>query len=58
MLKKKSNLTKREKEIRSYILDEHAQIVYCTEKLNTIYAYGREDEVREILGHVLDILGG
>ena len=56
--KKKSKLTKREKEIRSYLLNEHAQIVYCTEKLNTIYAYGREDEVREILGHVLDILGG
>ena len=25
---------------------------------DTIYAYGREDEAREILGYVLDILGG
>ena len=54
----KPKLTKREKEIRSYLLNEHAQIVYCTEKLNTIYAYGREKEAREILGKILDILGG
>ena len=25
---------------------------------DTIYAYGREDEAKEILGKVLDILGG
>lgn len=58
MFWKRPKLTTRERAIRSYLLNEHAQIVYCTEKLNTIYVYGREDEVREILGHVLDILGG
>ena len=58
MFWKRSKLSKREKEIRSYILEEHARTVYCTEKLNTMYVYGREDEAREILGHVLDILGG
>ena len=58
MLKKKSNLTKREEEIRSYLLEEHARTVYCTEKFTTTYAYGREKEAREILGKILDILGG
>ena len=28
--KRKSNLTKREEEIRTYILEEYAQTVYCT----------------------------
>lgn len=58
MLKKKSNLTKREEEIRSYLLNEHAQIVSYTEKHPEPYAYVMESEVREILGSVLDILGG
>lgn len=58
MLKKKSNLTKREKEIRSYILDEYTQIMSYTEKHPEPYAYAMESEVREILGKVLDILGG
>ena len=54
----KPKLTKREKEIRSYLLNEHAQIVSYTEKHPEPYAYAMEIEVREILGHVLDILGG
>ena len=55
---KKPKLTKREKEIRSYILDEYTQIVRYAEKHPEPFAYGIESEVREILGHVLDILGG
>lgn len=58
MLKKKSNLTKREEEIRSYLLEEHARTVCFAEKHTVPYAYGKEDESREILGKVLDILGG
>ena len=58
MLKKKSNLTKREEEIRSYILEEHARTVCYAEKNADPYEYGKEDESREILGKVLDILGG
>jgi len=51
-------LTKREKEIRNYILEEHARTVCFAEKHTVPYADGREKEAREILGHVLDILGG
>ena len=51
-------LTKREKEIRNYILEEYTRIVSYTEKHPEPYAYVMESEVREILGHVLDILGG
>ena len=58
MLKKKSNLTKREEEIRSYLLEEHARVLHYMEKHPGPYAYGMESEVREILGSVLDILGG
>ena len=58
MLKKKSNLTKREEEIRSYLLEEHAWTVCFAEKNAVPYAYGKEKEAREILGRVLDILGG
>lgn len=58
MLNKKSNLTKREKEIRSYILDEYARVLRYMEKHPEPFAYGIEGEVREILGKVLDILGG
>lgn len=58
--KKKSNLTKREKEIRSYILEEYAQTVhYWNEDGHSIpYANGREAEARRILGRIFDILGG
>ena len=58
MLKKKSNLTKREEEIRSYLLQEHARVLCYIEKHPEPYTYGMESEVREILGSVLDILGG
>ena len=58
MFWKRPKLTKREKEIRSYILKEHARTVCYTEKNAVPYAYGKEDESREILGKVLDILGG
>ena len=58
-------LTKREKEIRNYILEEYTRIVSYTEKHPEPYAYHpepyayvMESEVREILGSVLDILGG
>ena len=56
--KKRSKLSVREKAIRSYLLNEHARAVCYTEKNAVPYAYGKEDESREILGHVLDILGG
>lgn len=52
--KKKSKLSKREKEIRSYLLEEHEQEVYFW----SAYAQGREEASREILEKVLDILGG
>ena len=54
---KKPKLTKREKEIRSYILDEHARVLRYMEKHPEPFAYGIEGEVREILGKILDILG-
>lgn len=58
--KKKSDLTKKEEEIRSYILEEYARTVqYWNEDGHTIsYANGREAEARKILGRILDILGG
>ena len=55
---KSPKLTKREKEIRSYLLDEHARVLRYMEKHPEPFAYGIEGEVREILGKVLDILGG
>ena len=58
--KKKSDLTKREEEIRTYILEEYAQTVhYLDNDKNSIeYSIGREAEARRILGRILDILGG
>ena len=56
--KKKSKLTMRERAIRSYLLNEHAKTVCMEERCSTMYAYGREEEAREILGKVMDILGG
>ncbi len=58
MFWKKAKLTKREKEIRALLLNEHARAVCYVEKNAVPYAYGKEDESREILGKVLDILGG
>lgn len=58
MFWKKAKLSKREKEIRSYILEEHARTVCFAEKHTVPYADGREKEARVILGKVLDILGG
>ena len=55
---KSPKLTKREKEIRSYILDEYARVMRYMEKHPEPYTYGIEIEVREILGEILDILGG
>ena len=58
--KRKSGLTKREKEIRSYILEEYARTVYYLDKDKHSIAYsnGREAEASRILGKILDILGG
>ena len=61
MTSKKPELTKREKEIRSYLLEEYARTVYyldCSNNNNVPYANGKETEARKILGKVLDILGG
>jgi hypothetical protein len=58
MFWKKAKLTKREKEIRALLLNEHARAVCYTEKNAVPYAYGKEDEAREILGKVMNILGG
>lgn len=58
MFWKRSKLTKKEKEIRSYILEEHARVLRYMEKYPEPYAYWMESEVREILGRILDILGG
>lgn len=55
---KSPKLTKREKEIRSYLLEEHARTVCFAENHTVPYADGREKEAREILGKVLNILGG
>ena len=56
--KKKSKLSKREKEIRSSLLEEHAQEVYLMKNHTVPYTQGREEASREILEKVLDILGG
>ena len=58
MFWKKPELTKREREIRNYILEEHAAEIYVSERLNSMYGAGRADEAAEILGKILDILGG
>lgn len=54
----KSKLSKREKEIRNYLLEEHAQEFYLMKNHTVSYTQGREEASREILEKVLDILGG
>lgn len=48
--KKKSDLTKREEEIRSYILEEYVRTVCFLDEHLVPYANGREKEARDILG--------
>ena len=64
MTSKKSKLTKREQEIRSYILQEHLRLIdkaaeSCGECDNNFWYFsGQLNEVATVLGKVLDILGG
>ena len=60
MFWRRSKLTKREERIRNYILQEHyRQIKLATEAdPDDKYSVGRLNEVENILGKVLDILGG
>ena len=58
--KRKSDLSKREEEIRSYVLEEYARTVYYLgiNKHSIEYSNGREAEAGRILAKILDILGG
>lgn len=58
MILKKPELTKREREIRDYLIDEHYKRLVCAAIAPTQYEKGQYDEAAEILGKLLDILGG
>ena len=60
MFWRRSKLTKREERIRSYILQEHCQQIKLATEADPDdkYSVGRLNEVENILGKVLDILGG
>lgn len=55
--KKKSKLTKREEEIRRYVLDEYTKALCMRAIHDTPEAAAREDEASKILGKIFDILG-
>lgn len=53
----KSELTKREEEIRDYIVNEYGEALYAVEVHNTPETRARVDEASKILGKIFDILG-
>ena len=53
----KSELTKREEEIRDYIVNEYGEALYAVEVNGTPETRAREDEASKILGKIIDILG-
>lgn len=53
----KSELTKREEEIRDYIVNEYGEALYAVEVDGTPETRAREDEASKILGKIIDILG-
>lgn len=53
----KSELTKREEEIRDYIVNEYGETLYAVEVNGTPETRAREDEASKILGKIIDILG-
>lgn len=53
----KSELTKREEEIRDYIVNEYGKALYAVEVDGTPETRAREDEASKILGKIIDILG-
>ena len=53
----KQKLTKREEEIRDYIVNEYGEALYVAETHNTPETLAREDEASKILEKILDILG-
>ena len=55
--KRKSDLTKREEEIRDYIINEYGEALYAVEVHNTPETVAREDEASKILEKIIDILG-
>lgn len=58
--RRRSKLTKREREVRDYLLQEHRRLITEAAKTEQLSGYeeGRVDEITAILGTVLDILGG
>ena len=58
MFWRRSKLTKREERIRGYLIDEHYKRLVCAAMASAQYEKGQYDEAAEILGKVLDILGG
>lgn len=60
MFWRRSKLTKREQEVRNYILQEQCQQFKLAAEADPDdkYSVGRLREAQEILSHVLDILGG
>ena len=53
----KQKLTKREEEIRDYIIDEYGETLYGAEVHYTPETVARVDEASKILGKIFDILG-
>lgn len=57
LTRKPQKFTKREEEIRDYIINEYKEALYGVETHSTSDAVAREDEASKILGKIFDILG-
>ena len=57
LIRKPQKLTKREEEIRDYIINEYGEALYAVEVHNTPETVTREDEASKILEKIIDILG-
>ena len=57
LTRKPKKLTKREEEIRDYIVNEYGETLYAVEVNGTPETRAREDEASKILGKIIDILG-
>jgi len=57
LTRKPQKLTKREEEIRDYIINEYGEALYAVEVHNTPETVAREDEASKILEKIIDILG-
>ena len=57
LTRKPQKLTKREEEIRDYIINEYGEALYAAEVHYTPETVAREDEASKILEKIIDILG-